>query len=182
LTKNIINRLYDIRPETPNDFEGIRIVNHQAFKNQPNEANLIEAIRKSELFIPQLSLVAVLDDDVIGHILFSPIFIETNEEKIQTLGLAPMAVKQEYQGVGIGSKLVTEGLKLCKEQGHRHVFVLGHPEFYPKFGFIPSNSSFGIEGPFPVQDQYFMTLELEPRSLEGINGKVKYPPAFDVVS
>lgn len=173
---------YIIRPELPVDYQGIETVNYLAFGNKPNEANLVEAIRKSDLFIPELSLVAVNEEEIIGHILFSQIFIETNEGEIPTIGLAPMAVKPEFQGTGIGSELVKAGLRTCSELGYSHVFVLGHPEFYPKFGFLPSQSTFGIECPYPVQDRYFMAIELKADSLKGIHGKVKYPPAFETVS
>lgn len=180
---NVLNdHEYIIRPETPADYEGIRLVNYLAFGNKPNESNLIEAIRKSELFIPELSLVAVKDGEIIGHILFSRIFIETNEGEIPTIGLAPMAVKPEFQGIGIGLELVKAGLQACRELGYPHVFVLGHPNFYPKFGFVPSQSSFGIECPFPVGDPYFMAIELKNDSLKDIKGRVKYPPAFETVS
>lgn len=77
--------------------------------------------------------------DIIGHILFSQIFIETYDGVITTIGLAPMAVKPEFQGIGIGSALVKAGLEACRVLGYSHVFVLGHPEFYPKFGFLPHN-------------------------------------------
>ncbi|MBS4174710.1 N-acetyltransferase [Bacillus sp. FJAT-49736] len=171
-----------IRPEISADYEEIRTVNYFAFGNRTNEANLIEAIRRSDLFIPELSLVAVEEEEIVGHILISQIFIETNGGEIRTLGLAPMAVKPGYQGMGIGSALVKEGLQICRNLGYSHVFVLGHPEFYPKFGFLPSQSNFEIECPYPVQDPYFMAIELKADSLKGIKGKVKYPPSFESVS
>jgi len=173
---------YIIRPETPSDYKEISLINYLAFGNKPNEANLIEAIRKSELFIPELSLVAVKDGEIIGLILFSQIFIETNEGEIPTIGLAPMSVKLEYQGIGIGSELVKVGLQACGKLGFSHVFVLGHSNFYPKFGFVPSQTSFGIECPYSVEDPYFMAIELKEDSLKGIKGKVRYPPAFETVS
>ncbi|KQL52253.1 hypothetical protein AN964_00985 [Heyndrickxia shackletonii] len=173
---------YIIRSETPADYEKIRLLHYFAFGNKLNEANLVQAIRKSELFIPELSLVAVKDGDVIGHILFSKIFIETNEGEIPTIGLAPMSVKPEYQGIGIGSELVKAGLRACGELGYSHIFVLGHPDFYPKFGFVPSQTSFGIECPYNVEDPNFMAIELKEDSLQGIKGKVKYPPTFETVS
>jgi putative acetyltransferase len=172
---------YQIRAETPDDHAGIREVNILAFGNRENEAKLVEAIRQSSSFIPPLSLVAVKNDgEIIGHILFSSISIETENGEISTLALSPMAVKPPYQRQGVGSKLVIEGLNVCKELGYKHVVVLGHPEFYPRFGFTPAKL-FGIQAPFPVRDEVFMILEIEPGSLNGIAGTVKYPPAFDTV-
>jgi putative acetyltransferase len=172
---------FHIRSEKIDDYKDIREVNKLAF-NREDEAKLVEAIRESEYFIPELSLVAVTDEnEIIGHILFSGIILETAKGNLPTLGLAPMAVKPQYQRQGIGSRLVTEGLKVCKDLGYKHVFVLGHPHFYPRFGFVPAKS-YGIESPFPVPDEVFMAIELEPKSLDGLNGKIKYPKAFDTVS
>lgn len=173
--------MIQIRPEKNEDIPAIREVNFLAFK-QENESRLVDAIRESEFFVPELSLVAVKDDEeIVGHILFSIISIETERGSIPTIGLAPMAVKPAYQKQGIGSKLVEEGLKRCEQLGYEHVVVLGHPHFYPKFGFETSNPK-GIEAPFPVPDEVFMVLELKQGSLNGIKGKVQYPPAFSTVS
>jgi putative acetyltransferase len=169
-----------IRSETILDVESIRNVNIQAFK-QENEANLVDAIRNSVHFIPELSLVAETSNgEIVGHILFSQIFIGNHEQEWQTLGLAPMAVIPSHQNQGIGSYLVKEGIKRCKELGYRHIAVLGHPNFYPKFGFEKS-SNYNIESPFPVPEDVFMIIELEEGALRGISGKVKYPPAFQLV-
>lgn len=136
---------YYIRSEQTDDYAGIRELNIPAFNNKETEAVLMEAIRKSNFFIPEPSLVAVKDTiEIIGHILFSRITLETEKESISTAGLAPMAVKPPYQSKGIGSKLVTRGIELCKDLDHKHVIVLGHPNFYSKFGFIPT-TSFGIK-------------------------------------
>jgi putative acetyltransferase len=173
---------YSIRSETKADYEGIREVNFLAFGHKENEAKLVEAIRNSPFFIPELSIVAVNDSlEVIGHILFSEITLETEKGPISTLGLAPMSVKTGYQHKGIGSNLVVKGIDACKNLGYKHVIVLGHPQFYPRFGFIPAES-FGITSPFPVPSDVFMVLELESGSLNGLQGKVKYPPAFDTVT
>jgi putative acetyltransferase len=97
------------------------------------------------------------------------------------LALAPMAVVPEQQNKRIGSMLVEEGLKRAKDQGFKHAVVLGHPEFYPKFGFVPASTK-GIEAPFPVPDEVFMAIELKEGSLDQIKGKIVYPSAFDTVS
>lgn len=167
-----------IRTEQENDHDSIREVNILAFNNQENEAKLIENIRKTEYFIPDLSLIAVNhQSNVIGHILFSEIQLETANAILPTLGLAPMAVQPQYQRQGIGSRLVAKGLEYCKELGCEHIFVLGHPHYYPKFGFVPANI-FGITSTFPVPDEAFMALELTENSLNGKGGTVLYPPAF----
>lgn len=172
--------MFTIRAEQEKDISSIQTVNQLAFGGD-NEVKLVDAIRGSQFFIPELSLVAVNDDnEVIGHILFSVIHVETEAGVVPTLGLAPMAVLPEHQNSGVGSTLVREGLKKSTELGYEHVMVLGHPNFYPKFGFVPSRSK-GIEPPFPVRDEVFMVLELTPDALRGIQGTVKYPPAFDAV-
>ncbi|MBT2636949.1 N-acetyltransferase [Bacillus sp. ISL-39] len=176
------NANYIIRPENTGDVTGIRELNVLAFNNGENEASLVELIRESEHFISNLSLVAVKDDgEIIGHILFSVIHLVTDEGTVATLGLAPMAVKPNYQNSGIGSDLVKEGIKACKDLGYEHVLVLGHPNFYPRFGFSPT-SQFGILPPFPVPEEVFMALELKKDSLTGLQGKIEYPPAFHAVS
>ncbi|MGV3488941.1 MAG: GNAT family N-acetyltransferase [Tuberibacillus sp.] len=170
-----------IRAEKREDIDPISEVHTLAFE-RVNEAKLVEAIRSSEYFIPELSLAAVsgASNEVIGHIMFSEISIKTEEGLLPTIGLSPMAVHPEYQNRGIGSALVREGLKRCKEKGFEHVFVLGHPHFYPKFGFEPSNPK-GIRPPFPVPDEVFMVCELKEGSLAPIFGTVEYPPAFNEV-
>lgn len=171
---------YFIRAEKSEDIAGISETNIQAF-NKEDEATLVELIRQSDNFIPELSLVAEnQESEIIGHILFSKITILTGKGEKHTLGLAPMAVKPAFQNQGIGSALVKEGLKACKAAGFSHVFVLGHPNFYPRFGFIPSNH-YEIEPPFPVRSEVFMAIELEKGSLDGIHGKIVYPPAFNAV-
>ncbi|MGA9225507.1 MAG: N-acetyltransferase [Mesobacillus sp.] len=174
--------IFTIRQESPSDYQDIREVNILAFNNQENEAKLVELIRQSENFIPQLSLVAESENqEIIGHILISTITIVTENGKISTLGLAPMAVKPGYQNKGIGSALVSSGLEACQESGYKHIFVLGHPNFYPRFGFVSSKAN-GINPPFPVPDEVFMALELESGSLSGMHGRIEYPAAFNAVT
>lgn len=174
--------IFTIRPEIPSDYQGIREVNILAFNNQENEAKLVELIRQSENFIPQLSLVAETENqEMIGHILISTITLVTEHGKISTLGLSPMAVKPGYQNKGVGSALVSSALEACKESGYQHIFVLGHPNFYPRFGFA-SSKTFGIHPPFPVPAEVFMAIELESGSLAGMQGRIEYPSAFKAVT
>ncbi|MCM3572602.1 N-acetyltransferase [Mesobacillus subterraneus] len=176
------NADYIIRPENPNDYTYIRELIVLAFENGENEASLVELIRESEHFVSGLSLVAAKNEgEIIGHILFSVIHLVTDQGIVPTLGLAPMSVKPDYQNSGIGSDLVNEGIKACRDLGCDHIFVLGHPNFYPRFGFSPT-SQFGIVPPFPVPEEVFMALELKKGSLTGLQGKIEYPPAFNSVS
>jgi putative acetyltransferase len=170
-----------IRPERPEDIESIDEINRLAFGGE-EEAKLIKAIRGSDYFLPELSLVAVEDDRIVGHILFSPVTIESSEDSKSTeaLALAPMAVVPEYQNKGIGTELVKHGLKVCKKLGYTIVIVVGHPEYYPRFGFKPARE-YSLEAPFEVPDDAFMALELVPGALKNVRGMVKYNPAFDSV-
>jgi putative acetyltransferase len=168
-----------IRPENPEDIVRIDELTRLAFQGV-DEANLIAAIRDSTYFVPELSLVAVDDDRVVGHILFSLITIESSEKSVEALALAPMAVLPEYQNRGIGTLLVQHGLAACKKLGYSIVIVVGHPEYYPRFGFTPARDC-GIKAPFEVPDEAFMVLELVPDALKNVSGVVKYSPTFDLV-
>ena len=169
-----------IRPEHPDDHASIEEVNRLAF-GQDDEARLVAKLRLADGFDPALSLVAVRDGKVVGHILFSPIRIDTDRGDVPALALAPMAVLPDLQRRGIGSDLVRVGLEACRRAGHVIVVVLGHAEYYPRFGFTPA-SGFGIRPPFPVPDEAFMASALAPDGLEGVGGVVRYPPPFDDVS
>jgi putative acetyltransferase len=168
-----------IRAEKKEDIAQITTINREAFNGEA-EAKLIQLIRESDYFLPNLSLVAEVDGKVVGHILFSEISIETNSGVVPTLALAPMAVLPTYQKKGIGSLLVKEGLKRCQQQGHASVIVLGHANFYPKFGFVKASLK-GIKPPFPVQDEAFMAYEVVPDALKGISGTVKYSKPFSQI-
>jgi putative acetyltransferase len=163
-----------IREETPEDFRAVRRVNELAF-GRPQEAALVEALRTSAE--PYLSLVAEVEGQVVGHIFFSPVTIESGEGTHDAFALAPMAVLPEFQGRGVGSRLVLEGLEECLKRGHEVVFVLGHPEYYPRFGFEPTKPR-GITCEFPVPEEVFMLKELRAGALEGVRGEVKYHPEF----
>ncbi len=168
-----------VRAETAKDFDSVFRVNRLAF-GRDNEARLVEAVRKTEFFIPELSLVAVIDEEVAGHILISMIAVETKEGKVPVLGLAPIAVLPEFQRRGIGSELVRHGIKESSRLGHRAIVLVGHPEYYPRFGFEPARAK-GLETAYPVPDEAFMVLELYSGALDGIAGTILHPPAFDEV-
>ncbi|MFK2827029.1 N-acetyltransferase [Bacillus sp. B190/17] len=143
------------------------------------EHQLVSRIRKSNSFIPKLSLVA-LDKDhnkILGHILLSSIKINNDKQIAESLALAPVSVLPEYQNKGIGRRLILEALKEAKNLGYHSVVVLGHPEYYPKFGFKKA-SIWGIHAPFEVPDEAFMVLELKESTLAHVSGVVEYPSVF----
>lgn len=166
-----------IRQETPSDIAAIHAVNKQAFDGREAESGLVNAIRKSENFIPELSLVADENGQIIGHILFSRIHIETENGPVSALALAPMAVLPEYQKQGIGAQLVRRGLDECTRLGHAIVIVLGHTRYYPRFGFSAALAN-SLECPFGDCGEAWMAQELIPDALQGVRGKVVYPLAF----
>lgn len=172
-------RTVRIRPETPGDNPFVREIHELAF-GQPAEAKLVETLRRAPDFAAELSLVGVTDEavgeTVVGHILFSPIRIG----ETAALALAPLAVLPSHQRRGIGSALVREGLAACAAEGHTIVIVLGHHEFYPRFGFQTAREH-GITAPFEVPDEAFMVWAASPQSLQGVRGLVVYPTAFDGV-
>jgi putative acetyltransferase len=162
-----------IRPETTADHAAIREVNRTAFGGEA-EARLVDALRLGGY--ARVSLVAELDGRVVGHILFSAMTIATPRGNIEALALAPMAVVPSHQRRGIGSSLVGEGLRACREAGHRIVIVVGHPAFYPRFGFSAKLAE-PLESPY--SGPAFMGVELVPHALQGIEGEVRFPPPFD---
>ena len=169
-----------IRPEKTMDYSAIFKINQLAFRNRTAEALLIEAVRESESFNSNLSLVAEKQGELIGHILFSEIYLQTQDEKLMALALAPMAVLPQYQRQGIGSSLVRKGLEASKEAGYKIVIVLGHPNFYPRFGFL-AELALPLKCPYGDCGEAWMALELIPESLKGVRGEVVYPPAFEGV-
>jgi len=170
---------FEIRPERPEEKSVIWGINRLAFGGE-SEPNLVDKIRESTGFIPQLSLVALRRGQIIGHILFSLIEIASDDRPDQpmpALALAPMAVHPDFQNQGVGSALVRRGLEVSRDLGHAVVVVVGHPEYYPRFGFSSARAK-GLEAPFPVPDEAFLAIELVPGSLQGIKGMVVYPSAF----
>ena len=163
-----------IRAEAPEDRAGVFDGNRRAFGAE-DEARLVDALRS--LAEPRISLVAVLEGKVVGHIFFSPVAVDTAPAGFRAFGLAPMAVVPELQRRGIGSKLVAAGLDAVREAGGAAVVVVGHPTFYPRFGFAPA-SRYGLSCEFPVPDDVFMALELQPGALRGCSGRVRYLPPF----
>ena len=165
-----------IRPEKENDRDVVFAINVSAFET-PSEATLVDVLREHAQ--PVVSIVAEENRNVVGHIMFSPVILSENPD-LKVMGLAPMAVAPEHQRKGIGSALVRAGLEQCRQLGFVGVVVLGHPEFYPRFGFSPS-SRFGIDSDYEVPEEVFMAMELKPEALSGKTGRVKYHHAFSNV-
>jgi putative acetyltransferase len=162
-----------VRAEEENDRAAVHALNVSAFET-PSEAHLVDALREQAL--PVVSLVAEENGAVVGHIMFSPVSLCCHPD-VKIMGLAPMAVAPEYQRKGIGSALVRAGLEQCKQQGFVAVVVLGHSEYYPRFGFS-SSSRFGIDCEYDVPEEVFMAMELQPGVFRGKTGRVKYHAAF----
>lgn len=165
-----------IRPETAADREAVWAVNSAAF-DTPAEAELVDVLRADAQ--ASISLVAERDGGIVGHILFSPVTLSGHPD-LPLMGLGPMAVAPPLQRQGIGSALVRAGLEHCRQAGYTAVVVLGHPEFYRRFGFVPS-TRFDIDSEYDVPADVFMVTELLPGGLSGRTGRVKYHPAFSEV-
>jgi putative acetyltransferase len=163
-----------IRPETREDVAAIRHINEEAF-GQKEEAEIVEKLRNRGVLT--ISLVAVQDNEIVGHIAFSPLKIESEHSSFGAIALAPMSVLPAYQRKGIGSQLVDAGLKECRRLGHEIVVVLGHADYYPRFGFIQAKTK-GIDCEFQVPDEAWMILELREGALAGRRGTVKFQPEF----
>ena len=166
-----------IRPETPEDIDSIRYINEQAF-GQKEEAEIVDRLRNRG--VVTLSLVAVQGDQLAGHTLFSPVTIESERASFEAIALAPMAVLPTYQRQGIGSQMVLAGLKECRSLGHEIVIVLGHPDYYPRFGFVPAKPT-GIDCEFDAPEEAWMILELREGALAGKRGIVRFQPEFNAV-
>jgi putative acetyltransferase len=163
-----------IRKETQEDIAAIRSVNEQAFDGTV-EADIVEKLRERGALT--LSLVAIKDNEITGHIVFSPVKVESERSSFEAIALAPMAILPAYQHKGIGSQLVRAGLEECRRLGYKAVVVLGHPDYYPRFGFVPA-STFNLKCEYQVPEEVFMALELSKGSLANISGTVKYQPEF----
>jgi len=163
-----------IREERPSDIPFVRDVNRLAFE-QDQEANIVDALRSNGATL--LSLVAVLDEAVVGHILYSPAFIGD----VEGAGLAPMAVLPDHQRRGIGSQLVEAGNARLRDRSCPFIIVLGHPGFYPRFGFRPARAM-GITCEWDVPDDVFMIAVLDEQRMHGLSGLARYREEFSTIS
>lgn len=168
----------EIRQENQNDYNEVYNVVKKAFAtaehSDGNEQDLVNALRKSNSFIPELSLVAVENGKVVGHILFTKAYVKGFVE----LALAPLSVLPAYQRKGMGLALMKKGHDIAKKLGYDYSIVLGNSEYYPKVGYIPA-SVYGIKAPFDVANENFMAIKLNDKAKK-INGVVKYDTAFGI--
>ena len=168
----------NIRQEMESDHISVYALVKAAFvsaeHSDGNEQDLVAALRDSSAFVPELSLVAVEDGDIVGHILFTKAAVDGHT----VLALAPLSVLPAYQRQGIGLALIAEGHRIAKGLGFDYSVVLGHAEYYPKAGYCPA-SRFGIRAPFDVPDENFMAIKLRPDA-ENIAGIIRYATAFDL--
>ena len=170
--------MLEIRQETKNDYEEVYNLVKKAFEtaehSDGNEQDLVVDLRKSNNFIPELSLVAIQDSKIVGYILFTKIKIGESEE----IALAPLGILPEYQRKGIGRALIKEGHRIAKNLGYHYSIVLGSEKYYPKFGYVPA-INYGIMPPFDVSYENFMAIKLNDTDKE-IKGIVKYAKEFGI--
>lgn len=165
-----------IRPETPNDYNAVFEVTLKAFEHAKHsdgdEQNLVNRLRNSNAFIPELSLVAEINGKIVGHIMFTKL---KTGDTIQ-LALAPLSVLPEYQKQGIGGKLIKTGHKIAQKLGYEYSVLVGHPEYYPRFGYRNA-ADFGIAAPFDLPENVFMAFNLQGQNTL-LNAEIEYPKEF----
>ena len=170
-----------IRQEKESDYKKVFDLTEKAFANMEfsdkDEQFLVERLRKSDVFIPELSLVAECKGEVVGHILLTKLKIVNGEREFESLSLAPVSVFPEFQNKGIGSRLIKAAHKKAKELGCKSVILVGHENYYPRFGY-ELTSKFGITFPYDFPDINCMAIELVKGALENVSGEVKFPKEF----
>lgn len=170
-----------LRQENKEDYESIFQLIEKAFQNleysDHKEQFLVERLRKSDAFIPQLSIVAEVEGKIVGHILFTKLQIVNELEVFESLALAPVSVLPEFQGKGIGSKLIRYGHEIAEKFGYESVVLLGHEDYYPKFGYERCDK-YNIKMPFDVPPENCMVIPLVKDGLKRVNGNVVYPDVF----
>jgi predicted N-acetyltransferase YhbS len=172
-----------IRKEQPADYQAVFDIVELAFRTMPfadgDEQFLVVGLRKNPAFIPGLSLVAEVDGHIAGHILFTPMQVVDGSKIFDSLCLAPVAVHPDYQNQGIGSKLIEEGHRIARKMGFTSCFVVGHPDYYPRFGYLPT-TNWGIPPIHGAPPEACMAVEFTPGALKGVNGAMKFLPEFGI--
>ncbi|HAQ21235.1 MAG TPA: GNAT family N-acetyltransferase [Prolixibacteraceae bacterium] len=177
-----MNQKINIRQETPEDYGCVIELTEKAFETMEfsdgNEGQLVDKLRKAPTFISELSLVAELNGQLVGHILFTPLQIRNEQTSFISLVLGPVSVLPEFQKKGIGGQLIMAGHQKARELGFQSVILIGHPEYYPRFGYKPA-STWGIKTQIPLpSDDVFMAVELTEGALDKVSGMVIFPPEF----
>jgi putative acetyltransferase len=170
----VLNPKAIIRAERPADALAIRRLYEAAF-GRSEEADIALALRDAKAITCSLVATTIDDGHVVGHILFSPVSVDSRHQRFSAVGLAPMAVQPEYQRCGIGGALIDAGLEALRTARHQAVVVLGHPSYYPRFGFRDARE-FGLAWEQPGHEDAFMALELNPGALRNVSGVVRYRP------
>jgi len=166
--------LIEIREERPDDIAAVREVNRRTF-GQEQESNIVDALRANRASL--VSLVAIVSGSVVGHILYSP---ATIGDVVNGAALGPMAVLPEHQRQGIGARLIETGNRKIKDSRYAFIIVVGHPEYYPRFGFRPA-SEYGIKCEWDVPSEAFMVLILDAAKMKGVSGLARYRREFSTV-
>lgn len=170
-----------IRQERKEDHSDVFELISKAFEREElsdhREQFLVERLRKSKVFIPELSLVAETNGRLAGHILLSKVQIKNESESFESLALAPVSVLPEFQKMGIGGKLIEEAHSVAIKLGFGSVILLGHADYYPKFGYQKAEE-FGVKLPFDVPSENCLAIELFPQSLKDVSDIVEYPSEF----
>jgi len=170
-----------IRKETEDDYQSVRDIITKAFEtvefSDHTEQKLVERLRQSKAFIPELSLVAVEDEIIIGHILVTKLLIVSKSQEHESLALAPVSVLPAHQRNGIGGQLIRHAHMIAKSIGYKSIVLIGHKEYYPRFGYVQADS-FGISFPFEAPVEHCFAIKLVENGLHGVSGIVKYPEAF----
>lgn len=170
-----------IRKEVPSDYPIVFNLIKKAFISldisSKDEQFLVERLRKSDSFIPELSIVAEYNDRIVGHILLTKLKIIHAEKEFDSLSLAPISVLPEYQNKGIGGKLIEVAHERAKVLGYKSIVLVGHENYYPRFGY-ELTSKYNIKLPFNAPEQNCMVIELEKNALDKVQGMVEYPKEF----
>lgn len=172
-----------IRQERKEDHDKVYALVRAAFAGAEHtnhdEQNLVVRLRGSAAFIPELSLVAEAAGEIAGHILFTRAVIRQGAREHDTLALAPLAVAPDHQGKGIGGQLIEAGHRMARELGFKSALLVGHPAYYPRFGYRPAGS-FGIVTDMALPADVFMACELTAAGLDGVQGRVEFAPEFNL--
>lgn len=170
-----------LRKENPSDYQQVEQLIEAAFRTAEHsdhrEHLLVARLRKTTSFVPDLSIVAESNGQLLGHVLLTKIQISNASENFDSLALAPVSVLPDFQGKGLGGALIREAHQVATQLGFGSVILLGHADYYPRFGYQKA-STFNIRLPFEAPDENCMAIELLTGALKEVSGTVVYDPAF----
>ena len=170
-----------LRQETVADYPAVAEMIISAYEDvsysSHREQFMVERLRKSAAFIPELSIVAEAGHEIVGHILLTKIVIRGPQRGVDSLCLAPLSIAPLFQGKGIGGRLIAEAHRIAKELGYQSITLLGPAEYYSRFGYEPMKRH-GIRPPFAIREENCMIISLTQNGLAGVSGEIEYPPEF----